>query len=131
MRLVVDANVVVQLQISGGDLGPLSGHDLVGPPLLMYEATSSIREQVYRGDIPDGSGRGLVEGLANLPITILEPDGLRLAAWDVSVELGWAKTYDAEYVALALLLACPIVTLDLRMQRRASRVVRVVTPTEL
>jgi predicted nucleic acid-binding protein len=131
MRLVVDANVVVQLQISGGELGPLSGHELVGPPLVMAEATSSIREQVYRGEIPPDRGRGFVAGLADLPITILEPDGLRIAAWDVSIDLGWAKTYDAEYVALALLLACPIVSLDLRMQRGASRLVRVITPTEL
>lgn len=131
MRLVVDANVVVQLQISGGVLGPLSGHELVGPPLVMVEATSSIREQVHRGEIPPDQGRGFVQGLADLPITILEPDGLRTAAWDVSIELGWAKTYDAEYVALASLLACPIVSLDLRMQRAASRLVRVITPTEL
>jgi len=131
MRLVVDANVVVQLQISGGRLGPLSGHELVGPPLVMAEATSSIRELVYRAEIPPDRGRGFVTGLSDLPITILEPDGLRIAAWDVSIELGWAKTYDAEYVALARLLACPIVTLDLRMQRGARRLVRVITPTEL
>jgi hypothetical protein len=73
MRLVVDANVVVQLQISGGQLGPLSGHELVGPPLVMAEATSSIREQVYRGGIPPDRGRGFIEGLAELPITIVEP----------------------------------------------------------
>ena len=131
MRLVVDATVVVQLQISGGKLGPLAGHELVGPPLVMAEATSAMREQVFRGEIPPDRGRGLVEGLADLPITILEPDGLRLAAWDVSIDLGWAKTYDAEYVALAVLLDCPIVSLDLRLQRGASRLVKVITPTEL
>ena len=131
MRLVIDANVVVQVQISGGQLGRLSGHELVGPPLLMAEATSSIRELVFRGEIPPERGRGFVDGLADLPITIVEPEGLRTAVWDVSVDLGWAKTYDAEYVALALLLASPIVSLDLRMQRGASRVVQVITPNEL
>ncbi len=131
MRLVVDATVVVQVQISGGKLGPLAGHELVGPPLVMAEATSAMREQVFRGEIPPDRGRGLVEGLADLPITILEPDGLRLAAWDVSIDLGWAKTYDAEYVALAVLLDCPVVSLDLRLQRGASRLVKVITPTEL
>ena len=131
MRLVIDANVVVQVQISGGGLGPLIGHDLVGPPLLMAEATSSIRELVYRGEIEPDLGRSFVAGLADLPIAIIEPDGLRTAAWDVSAELGWAKTYDAEYVALALLLGIAMVSLDLRMQRGASRLVQVITPTEL
>jgi len=131
MRLVVDASIVIQLQISGGRLGPLTGHELVGPPLLYAEATSSIREHVYRGEIPSDRGRGFVDGLAALPITIHEPKNLRMAAWDVATDLGWAKTYDAEYVGLAMLLDCPVVTLDLRLQRGASRIVRVLTPTEL
>ena len=131
MRLVVDANVVVQLQISGGELGPLSGHELVGPPLLMAEATSSIREQVYRGDIPADRGRGFVDGLGDLPITIVEPDGLRIAAWDVSIDLGWAKTYDAEYVALASLLRCRLLTVDTRLRRATSRLSYVIGPSEL
>ena len=131
MRLVVDANILVQVQISGGDLGPLSGHELVGPPLLFAEATSSIREHVFRGEIPSDRGRGFVEGLSALPISVHEPENLRITAWDVATDLGWAKTYDAEYVALAILLDCPVVTLDLRLQRGASRVVRVLTPTEL
>jgi len=131
MRLVVDASVVVQLQISGGRLGPLAGHELVGPSLLLSEATSSIREQVHRGEIPADRGRGFVEGLAGLPINLHDPEGLWIAAWDIATDLGWAKTYDAEYVALARLLECSLVTLDLRLQRGASRVVRVLTPTEL
>ena len=131
MRLVVDASVVVQVQISGGHLGPLTEHELVGPPLLPAEVTSSIRELVHRGEIPPDSGRAFVDGLRDFPLTILEPDGMRTTAWDVSIDLGWAKTYDAEYVALALLLDCPILTLDLRLQRGARRLVRVLTPTEL
>ena len=35
-----------------------------------------------------------------LPIERLDPPGLRGQAWQVADQLGWAKTYDAEYVAL-------------------------------
>ena len=45
--------------------------------------------------------------------------------------LGWAKTYDAAYVALAAALDCPLVTLDARLKRRASAVMTVIGPTEL
>ena len=46
-------------------------------------------------------------------------------------EMGWARTYDAEYVALARLLDCRLVTLDSRLRRGADRLGLVVSPTEL
>jgi hypothetical protein len=49
----------------------------------------------------------------------------------VANELGWAKTYDANYVALARLLKCRLVTLDARMRRGTARLGFVVGPTEL
>jgi len=52
-------------------------------------------------------------------------------AWRIADELGWAKTYDAEFVALAALLDCQLVTLDLRLRRGAAGLGFVVTPTEL
>lgn len=44
---------------------------------------------------------------------------------------GWAKTYDAEYVALAHLLGSRLLTLDARLRRTASRLVEILGPTEL
>jgi predicted nucleic acid-binding protein len=52
-------------------------------------------------------------------------------AWRIADELGWAKTYDAEYVALAGLLGCRVVTLDGRLRRRAEQLGFVVTPADL
>jgi predicted nucleic acid-binding protein len=52
-------------------------------------------------------------------------------AWRVADELGWAKTYDAEYVALALLLRTRVVTLDARLRAGADRFGCVVGPDEI
>ena len=52
-------------------------------------------------------------------------------AWRLSEELGWAKTYDAEYLALALHLDCRFVTLDGRLRRGAGRPGFVIEPGEL
>ena len=59
------------------------------------------------------------------------PEGLARAAWKVAERFGWAKTYDAEYVALAQILDCRLVTLDGALRRGADRLGFVVTPAEL
>jgi predicted nucleic acid-binding protein len=50
---------------------------------------------------------------------------------DAGVALHAAKTYDAEYLALAGLLRCRLVTIDLRRRRWAGRLGFVVLPNEL
>ena len=45
--------------------------------------------------------------------------------------LGWAKTYDAEYLALAALNGCRVVTVDGRLRRAADRLDLVVLPSAL
>ena len=52
-------------------------------------------------------------------------------AWEIADQLGLAKTYDAEYLALADILGCRVVTLDARMRRGADRLGLAVSPTEL
>jgi predicted nucleic acid-binding protein len=52
-------------------------------------------------------------------------------AWRIADELRWARTHDAEYVALASLLRCRLVTVDARLRRGADRLGFVVGPTEL
>ncbi|MGH3452667.1 MAG: type II toxin-antitoxin system VapC family toxin [Haloechinothrix sp.] len=42
-------------------------------------------------------------------------------AWRIADELGWAKTYDAEYLALAFLVDGRLVTFDRRLLRAAER----------
>jgi len=43
---------------------------------------------------------------------------LRRRAWDLAEQLGWAETYDAEYVALTQLQADAFVTLDAKLAHR-------------
>ena len=42
---------------------------------------------------------------------------LRRRAWELADQLGWASTYDAEYVALTQLQADAFVTLDAELAR--------------
>ena len=59
------------------------------------------------------------------------PAALGRGAWLVADELGWAKTYDAEYIALARLLKTRLLTLDARLLRATERLGFVIGPDRL
>jgi len=52
-------------------------------------------------------------------------------AWVIADELGLAKTYDAEFLALARIRGALLVTADARLRRAGDRLEFVVDPTEL
>ena len=128
---VVDANVIVQACIDAAGLGSLSSHDLKAPPVMRSEALSSLHEMRYRGEVSTELAGLALKRLSAMAVEVLGPESLAGMAWDVAESLGWAKTYDAEYVALAQILECPVVTLDARMARGARRLTRIIGPGDV
>jgi predicted nucleic acid-binding protein len=131
LRLVADSSVIVAVCLSGGVLGRLEGHALSGPAHLAAEVTSSIRDQLYRGEIDAMVAADGIRHLTELDIEYALPGSLADAAFRLAVTSGWAKTYDAEYVALARDLECPLVTLDGRLQRVAAHLATILSPFDL
>ncbi len=129
-KLVLDANVVVYACKSANGFDVLGDAELLAPPLMWSEARASIRETLWRGEI-ERTALDTYKRVASCPVKPTSHAGLHEAAWRISVEFGWARTYDAEYVALAQLLACRLVTLDGRLRRGADRLGFVITPAEL
>jgi predicted nucleic acid-binding protein len=129
--LAVDANVVIDRCLSEAGFDALGTHDLVAPPLLRPEALSVLHEMFWRRTVPHDLMDLALDRLETAPITITEPDGLAREAWNVAEEFGWAKTYDAEYVALARLLDCQLLTLDGRLRRGTKRLGFVIAPSDL
>jgi predicted nucleic acid-binding protein len=128
--LVIDANVAIAACARPSGFNEL-GDELAAPPLLWSESRSTVHLQAAKGEIAPERAKLLHERLSAAPVERLDPPTLGEEAWRLADEFGWGRTYDAEYVALAKILNCRLVTLDTRLRRGADRLHIVVTPAEL
>jgi predicted nucleic acid-binding protein len=129
--LVVDAAVVVTVCLSEAGLKTLGREELVAPHLMWSEASSVLHELRWRKEISVELANIALEKLADAEISPRRPKGLIEEAWRIADSLGWAKTYDAEYLALARLLRCRLLTTDAKLKAGGSGVVGVIGPAEL
>lgn len=129
--LVVDASVVLPACGSPDGFALFGEEELVAPPLLWSESRSALHEARWRREISEEQALRSLDALENAPIRSRTHSRLGITAWRLADELSWAKTYDAEYVALAQLLRCRFVTLDERLRRGADRLGFVIDPSRL
>ena len=128
--LVIDASVA--LPASGSPDGfEFFAEDLVAPPLLWSEVRSALHEAAWRRDVSREQAIRSLQAFERSGIRKRTHRRLGETAWRIADELGWAKTYDAEYLALADLLGCRFVTLDARLRRGGDRLGYVISPHEI
>jgi predicted nucleic acid-binding protein len=114
-RFVVDASAVLHLVSEGAEVSAV--HELLAPTLLRSQTLSALHEAVQRGELPADVARERLARIGRMPIRLLGDAVLRRRAWDLADRLGWASTYNAEYVALTQLQADAFVTLDAELAR--------------
>jgi predicted nucleic acid-binding protein len=131
LRLVIDASVAVAAAANPIGFERFRRFALAAPPLMWIEAVSTLHAMVWRGELRREQVESMRDRVLKAPVRRREPGGLAREAWKVADEMGWAKTYDANYVAPARLLSCKLVTLDAKMRRGTARLGFVVGPTEL
>ena len=107
------------------------GRGARGAHLLWSESTSALHELAFRGELDRATSSEAIERLRRLDIAPVDDPRIQPEASRIARRLGWAKTYDAEYVALASLMGAQLLTLDARLARSATRLVPVVTPADL
>jgi len=120
-RFVVDASAV--LHLASADAEVSGAHKLLAPTLLRSQTLSALHEAVERGEIPADVARERLTRIRGMKIRLLGDAVLQRRAWDLADELGWASTYNAEYVALTQLQADALVTLDAELARRVAGIV--------
>ena len=122
-RFVVDSTAVLHIVSTGMDVS--GGHTLLAPTLLRSQVLSALHEAVARGEMPSDLARDHLARIARLPIRLLGDAVLRRQAWEIADQLGWASTYNAEYVALTQLQADAFVTLNGELAQRLKRIVAI------
>jgi predicted nucleic acid-binding protein len=120
-RFVVDVGAV--LHLVSAEVEVSGEHELLAPTLLRSQMLSALHEAVQRGEIPAEVGRDRLDRAGRMPIRLLGDAVLRRQAWKVADQLGWASTYDAEYIALTQLQADAFVTLDAELARSVEGIV--------
>ena len=124
-RFVVDCGVV--LHLVNDEIKVSDTHEILAPTLLRSQTLSALHEAVHRGDLPRDLAFDRLKRIWALPIRLLGDAVLRRNAWELADRLGWAETYDAEYVALTRLQADAFVTLDPELARRVEGIVQTAT----
>jgi predicted nucleic acid-binding protein len=129
LRFVVDAGAV--LHLASEEIAVAPEHELLAPTLLRSQTLSILHEAVHRGELDADIARERLRRVGQMKIRLLGDAVLRRLAWKLADQLGWASTYDAEYLALTRLQADAFVTLDRELARRARDVVPLATFDDL
>jgi len=124
-RFVVDCGVV--LRLVSEEIEVRAEHELLAPTLLRSQTLSAMHEAVCAGEIPRDVALDRLNRIWAIPIRLLGDAVLRRRAFDLAEKLGWAETYDAEYLALTQLQADAFVTLDAQLARRVEGIVPTAT----
>jgi predicted nucleic acid-binding protein len=120
-RFVVDAGAV--LHLSSEAIEVPSKHKLLAPTLLRSQTLSALHEAVQGGEIAPEVARERLTRIRGMKIRLLGDAVLQRRAWELADQLGWASTFDAEYVALTQLQADAFVTLDAALARSVEGIV--------
>ena len=120
-RFVVDTSAVLHLASEGVEVS--GAHKLLAPTLLRSQTLSALHEAVERGELPADVARERLTRIRRMKIRLLGDAVLQRRAWELADQLGWASTYDAEYVALTQLQGDAFVTMDAKLARRVKGIV--------
>ena len=116
MYCVIDAGALFELLLRGLRAGAVEravgGRDLVAPAVIDVEIMSALRGLERSHSLSASRAAAALEDLRRAPVRRFPLEPLLDRAWSYRDRL---TAYEALYVALAVDLACPLVTTDDRI----------------
>ena len=128
MALCLDASAAVAILLPHPDRQRVrdallenapEGSEIVAPPLLFAEVTSVLRRHVYRQAITQDEAVIALRDLFSLPVRAVDEPSVYLLALELARRLGHARAYDVQYLAVAQMEHCAVLTLDRGMYEGA------------
>jgi predicted nucleic acid-binding protein len=89
--------------------------EVVAPALIVFEASSVLRNNAFRGVITEDVADTLIVHLKELDIRLVYTDDLLLEAWELGKLLKSPSLYDCFYLALSRFLDIPLWTADRKL----------------
>jgi predicted nucleic acid-binding protein len=102
----------VALRLAEDDAAVAEHHQLLAPTLLRSQLVNLLYQASARGELTRRDANRRLDYVRGLQLRLLGDRVLQRTAWAVADKLGWADTFDAEYVALTQLQADALVTTD-------------------
>ena len=120
-RFVIDSGATLELASAAVAVSPAK--ELYAPTLWRSETLSAMYEAVRRGELDEAEARTRLAYVNALKIRLLGDAVLRRRAWEIARQLDLATTHQAEYVALAQLQKCTLVSPDPSFLKRVGDLV--------
>ena len=126
--IVVDASALIDVLLNTSAGGRVAGRlfdaseTLHAPHLIDVEIAQVLRRHLRTGDLDPSRGAAAIEDLMAFPITRYPHSSLLPRIWELRNNV---TAYDAAYIALAEVLAAPLLTRDARLARAAGHGARI------
>ncbi len=124
--LVIDASVAIKwvIQEPGtSDALLLRRKQLCAPDLIVAECANILWKKVRIKELSPGEATAAAQLLARADVELIPMRAYLQAATELAIELDH-PAYDCVYLAIALAKACPFVTADDRLLRKAGQSAR-------
>lgn len=127
-RYAIDAPTLLHLVQHGYEGGE---HQLVAPNAIRTDAFQLLFTAVRRGELTESAALALHERMTALKIRTLGDRVSRRTAWNLARDHGWDSLQHAEYLAVCVLQADALITVDPVMASTADGIVRLASITAL
>jgi predicted nucleic acid-binding protein len=117
--LVIDANAAIACA-DRGEFYRFAGAEIAAPHILWSEVRSVLHRSIARKLVSSKTAETIMERFLEAPITACDVSRSQ-DPWNIAEVLGWAKTYDAEYLSVARDRGATIVSLDRQVRIGAQR----------
>ena len=107
-RYVIGPDVALRLAQNRASVP--AHHQLLAPTLLCSQLLSRLYRSVRNGELTKADAQRQLDHVRALRLRLLGDRVLQSVAWKIADQLGWADTFDAEYLALPQLQADAFVT---------------------